>query len=74
MRTKATRLLSKTVFGVLQQKSLLSILRRDLVLNFDYDNKLAIAQVLAHKMLDLFEEYAPGPLDDGYNLNTGRGS
>lgn len=59
MSAKATRLLSKTVFGVFQQKSLLSILRRELVLNFGYDNKLAIAEVLAQKILDLFEEYAP---------------
>jgi hypothetical protein len=29
------------------------------VLNFGYDNKLTIADVLAAKMLELFEQYAP---------------
>lgn len=59
MTDKTKRLLSKSIFGVFQQKSLFNILRRELVLNFDYDNKLAIADVLAERMLKLFEEYAP---------------
>jgi len=59
MTDKARRLLSKSIFGVFQQKSLFNLLRRELVLNFGYDNKLAIAQVLAQRMLELFQEYAP---------------
>lgn len=59
MTDKTKRLLSKSIFGVFQQKSLFNILRRELVLNFGYDNKLAIADVLAERMLKLFEEYAP---------------
>ena len=61
MKSKAKRLLHKSIFGVFQQKSLYNILRRELVLNFGYDNKLAIAEVLAGRMLELFEEYAPEP-------------
>lgn len=61
MKSKAKRLLHKSIFGVFQQKSLYNILRRELVLNFGYDNKLAIADVLAGRMLELFEEYAPEP-------------
>ena len=59
MTDKTKRLLYKSIFGVFQQKSLFNILRRELVLNFGYDNKLAIADVLAEKMLSLFKEYAP---------------
>jgi hypothetical protein len=59
MTDKAKRLLHKSIFGVFQQKSLFNVLRRELVLNFGYDNKLAIADVLAQRMLELFEEYAP---------------
>lgn len=59
MTDKAKRLLYKSIFGVFQQKSLFNVLRRELVLNFGYDNKLAIADVLAQRMLELFEEYAP---------------
>lgn len=59
MTDKAKRLLHKSTFGVFQQKSLFNLLRRELVLNFGYDNKLAIAQVLAQRMLELFQEYAP---------------
>lgn len=59
MTDKTKRLPSKSIFGVFQQKSLFNILRRELVLNFGYDNKLAIADVLAERMLNLFEEYAP---------------
>lgn len=59
MTDKTKRLLSKSIFGVFQQKSLFNILRRELVLNFGYDNKLAIADVLAERMLELFEQYAP---------------
>jgi hypothetical protein len=59
MTNKTKRLLQKSLFGVFQQKSLFNILRRELVLNFGYDNKLAIADVLAERMLNLFEEYAP---------------
>jgi DNA-binding CsgD family transcriptional regulator len=56
---KTKRLLYKSIFGVFQQKSLFNVVRRELVLNFGYDNKLAIADVLAQRMLELFEEYAP---------------
>ena len=59
MTDRAKRLLHKSIFGVFQQKSLFNLLRRELVLNFGYDNKLAIADVLAQRMLELFEEYAP---------------
>jgi sulfite reductase alpha subunit-like flavoprotein len=59
MTDKTKRLLHKSIFGVFQQKSLFNILCRELVLNFGYDNKLAIADVLTAKMLELFEQYAP---------------
>ncbi len=59
MTDKAKRLLQKSIFGLFQQKSLFNVLRWELVLNFGYDNKLAVADVLAQRMLELFEQYAP---------------
>jgi hypothetical protein len=59
MTNKTKRLLYKSIFSVFQQKSLFNVLRRELVLNFGYDNKLTIADVLAQRMLELFEDYAP---------------
>lgn len=59
MSNVAKRLLAKGIYGTFQQKSLENMIRRELVLNFGYDNKLAIADVLAKRVLELVDEFAP---------------
>lgn len=59
MSNVAKRLLAKGIYGTFQQKSLENMIRRELVLDFGYDNKLAIADVLAKRVLELVDEFAP---------------
>ena len=59
MKTKHSRLLTKALYGSIQQKSLENMIKRELVLNYGYDNKLAIAESLAVRIMELFNEYAP---------------
>jgi hypothetical protein len=59
MNDKHRRLLTKALYGSIQQKSLENMIRRELVLNYGYDNKLAIAESLAARIMELFNEYAP---------------
>ena len=58
MTDRAKRLMNKA-FASIQQKSLESMIKRELVLNFGFDNKLAVAELLAKRILDLVEEYSP---------------
>ena len=50
-----------SAFGRPEQKTLHNILKRELVYNFGYEDKLAIADLLVERFLALFEEYAPAP-------------
>ena len=59
MNDKKKRLLAKSMYSSVQQKSLESMIKRELVLNYGYDNKLAIAESLASRIMELFTDYAP---------------
>lgn len=59
MNEKHRRLRTKALYGSIQQKSLENMIKRELVLNYGYDNKLAIAESLAGRIMELFTEYAP---------------
>lgn len=52
------RLLTK-LYTSIQQKSFENIIRRELVLNYGYDNKLAIAESLSSRIVEIFNDYAP---------------
>jgi hypothetical protein len=59
MNEKHRRLHTKALYGSIQQKSLENMIKRELVLNYGYDNKLAIAESLAARIMELFTDYAP---------------
>jgi len=59
MNGKKKRLLAKSIYNTVQQKSLENMIKRELVLNYGYDNKLAIAENLASRIMQIFEDYAP---------------
>lgn len=59
MSDKKRRLLAKSIYNSVQQKSLENMIKRELVLNYGYDNKLAIAEGLASRIMKLFDDYAP---------------
>jgi len=59
MSSKKRRLLTKSIYATIQQKSLENMIRRELVLNYGYDNKLAIADSLAARIMELLEQFAP---------------
>ena len=59
MSDQRKRLLAKSIYSTVQQKSLESMIKRELVLNYGYDNKLAIAESLASRIMELFTDYAP---------------
>jgi len=50
---------AKKLYRGVQQKSLENLLKRELVFNFGYDNKLAIAEVLVEKIMEIIAVYAP---------------
>jgi len=49
----------KSIYNSIQQKSLEAMIKRELVLNYGYSDKLKIAEVLAQTMVKIFENYAP---------------
>lgn len=62
MNTKSAqqrRSAAKSIYGSIQQKSLEAMIKRELVLNYGYSDKLKIAEVLAQTMVKIFEDYAP---------------
>ncbi|MHA1280792.1 MAG: DUF1670 domain-containing protein [Candidatus Helarchaeota archaeon] len=59
MSEKKKRLLAKSIYSTVQQKSLENMIKRELVLNYGYDNKVAIAESLAARIMQIFEDYAP---------------
>jgi Protein of unknown function (DUF1670) len=48
-------------FGRPEQKTLHNVLKRELVFNFGYEDKLAIADLLVERLLALVKEYSPDP-------------
>lgn len=50
---------AKSIYGSIQQKSLEAMIKRELVLNYGYSDKLKIAEVLAQTMVKIFDDYAP---------------
>ena len=46
------------VFKSLQQKTLENLIIRELVINFGYDNQLAVAETLAKRILGIVKEYS----------------
>lgn len=53
----ASRSIAKALYGPSQQKSLHNLLKRELVLNFGFENKLKIADVLIESFLEIIERY-----------------
>ena len=53
------RAYTKMVFGRIQEKTLENMLKRELILNFGYDNQLAIAETLVEHFLRIVRDYAP---------------
>lgn len=58
----------KALFSANEQKSLENMLKRELIYNFGYDNKLAIADVLVKNFLSIIEKFAP----DRDKVSTGQ--
>jgi len=50
-----------STFGRPEQKTLHNILKRELLFNFGYEDKVAIADLLVKRMLELVKEYSPDP-------------
>lgn len=50
-----------SAFGRPEQKTLHNILKRELLFNFGYEDKVAIADLLVERFLALVEEYSPDP-------------
>ena len=58
MNAQATkRSLAKSLYGPAQQRTLHNLLKRELVLNFGFENKLKIADVLIQSMLEIIDQY-----------------
>ena len=55
--TSAKRSYYKMVYGPSQEKTLHNLLKRELVINFGFENKLKIADVLIDSMLAIIEDY-----------------
>jgi hypothetical protein len=55
--TPVLRSWAKANYGPSQQKTLHNLLKRELVLNFGFDNKLKIADVLVDSFLEIIETY-----------------
>ncbi|NOX88433.1 MAG: DUF1670 domain-containing protein [Calditrichaeota bacterium] len=56
-KTAASRSYAKMIYGPSQKKTLHNLLKRELVLNFGFENKLKIADVLIESMLDIINTY-----------------
>lgn len=50
-----------SAFGRPEQKTLHNILKRELLFNFGYEDKVAIADLLVERFLALVKEYSPDP-------------
>jgi hypothetical protein len=50
-----------SAFGRPEQKTLHNILRRELLFNFGYEDKIAIADLLVERFLALVKEFSPDP-------------
>jgi hypothetical protein len=50
-------------FGRPEQKTLHNLLKRELVFNFGYEDKIAIADLLVERLLALVKEFSPDPAD-----------
>lgn len=50
-----------SAFGRPEQKTLHNILKRELLFNFGYEDKVAIADLLVERFLSLVKEYSPDP-------------
>ena len=59
MKNDIRRFMNRNIYSSIQQKSLKNVIKRELVLNFGYDNKLSVANLLADTLLRLVDEYAP---------------
>ena len=55
--TAITRSSAKAIYGPSQEKTLHNLLKRELVLNFGFENKLKIADVLIESFLEIIEQY-----------------
>jgi hypothetical protein len=49
----------RSLYKSLEQKTLRNILIRELVMNYGYDNQVAVAETLADRVLCIVDEYAP---------------
>lgn len=58
-KAQQRRSAAKSIYDSIQQKSLEAMIKRELVLNYGYSDKLKIAEVLAQTMVKIFEDYAP---------------
>ena len=59
MNDKKRRLLAKTMYSSVQQRSLENIIKRELVLNYGYDHQPAVAEHLSQRIMQLLDDYAP---------------
>ena len=55
--TPASRSMAKALYGPSHEKTLHNLLKRELVLNFGYENKLKIADVLIESFLEIISQY-----------------
>jgi hypothetical protein len=55
--TSAKRSYHKMLYGPSQEKTLHNLLKRELVINFGFENKLKIADVLIDSMLEIIDNY-----------------
>ncbi len=51
---KQKRAVYRNIYSSHQEKSLKSMIKRELVLNFGYADKLSVADLLAEKIVDIF--------------------
>ena len=58
---KNRRKYRNSTFGRPEQKTLHNILKRELLFNFGYEDKVAIADLLVERFLALVKEYSPDP-------------
>ena len=49
----------RSIYKSLEQKTLRNMLIRELVMNYGYDNQIAVAETLADRVLSIIDEYAP---------------
>ena len=50
----------RELYGGAAQKSIQNVLKRELLENFGFSDKLAIADLLVNRFIDIYETYAPG--------------